>query len=188
MNPLVRSAARRAALLLVALAPAVALAQGPPAHAGHGAGQGMAHGRAGDAGGDVHGTIHALMAAHTAVERRVADVPGGVETVTESDDPAVVALIRTHVRQMAARMEAGRPIRRWDPLFAELFARADAVAMRVEDTPRGVRVVETSADPQVTLLIRQHARRAVSEFVERGMDRMHEPTPLPEGYDAPTTH
>jgi quercetin dioxygenase-like cupin family protein len=40
-------------------------------------------------------------------------------------------------------------------------------------------VVETSDDPEVVALIRQHAHRAVSEFVERGMDRAHEPTPLP---------
>jgi hypothetical protein len=131
-------------------------------------------------------TIHALMADHAAIERRVVDVPGGVETWTESADPAVAARIRTHVREMAARLDDGRPMRRWDPLFAELFAHADAVTLEIEDTPRGVRVVETSRDPQVALLIRQHARRGVSEFVERGMDRMHEPTPLPDGYEPPT--
>jgi hypothetical protein len=38
----------------------------------------------------------------------------------------------------------------------------------------------------VAPLIRQHARRAVSEFVARGMERMHEPTPLPDGYAPPT--
>jgi hypothetical protein len=32
------------------------------------------------------------------------------------------------------------------------------------------------------LLIRQHAHRAVSEFVAEGMARAMEPTPLPPGY------
>jgi hypothetical protein len=86
---------------------------------------------------------------------------------------------------MDTRLEAARPIRRWDPLFAEIFEHADAITMEIEDTPRGVRVVETSGDAYVVTLIRQHAHRAVSEFVARGMDRAHEPTPLPEPPAAP---
>lgn len=130
-------------------------------------------------GGDMD-TIHALLADHASIDRRVTDRPDGVETWTESDDPEVAARIRAHVRQMDARLEEGRPIRRWDPLFAELFDHADAISMVIEDTEKGVRVVETSDAPYVVSLIQQHAHRAVSEFVERGMDRAHEPTPLPE--------
>jgi quercetin dioxygenase-like cupin family protein len=149
------------ALLLV---PAAALAQG----------RGM-----GRHGGDMD-TIHTLLADHEAIERRVVDRPDGVETWTESDDPAIADRIRLHVRQMSDRLAAGQPMRRWDPLFAAIFEHADAISMEIEDTPRGVRVVETSDDPEVVALIRQHAHRAVSEFVERGMDRAHEPTPLPD--------
>ena len=145
---------------------------------------GMGPGRMGRGGMDDpdHQTIHALLADHAAIERRVEDLPNGVETWTESGDPEVAARIREHVRQMSARLDEGRPIRRWDPLFAEIFEHADAIEMEIVDTERGVRVVETSDDPAVVLLIQQHAHRAVSEFVERGMDRAHEPTPLPEGY------
>ena len=127
-----------------------------------------------------HDTIHALLADHEAIERRVVDRADGVETWTESDDPAIAARIREHVRQMKDRLASGRPMRRWDPLFAEIFKHADVISMEIEDTPRGVRVIETSDDPEVVALIRQHAHRAVSEFVERGMDRAHEPTPLPD--------
>jgi hypothetical protein len=56
------------------------------------------------------------------------------------------------------------------------------IAIDVEPIPGGVLVVETSANPQVGLLIRQHARRAVSEFVAQGMARAMRPTPLPSGY------
>lgn len=146
-------------------------------------GQGMGSGRMGEGMGEDMDTIHSLLADHTAIERRVEDLPNGVETWTESDDPEVAARIRQHVRQMYARLENDQPMRRWDPLFVEIFENADAIHMEIEDTPRGVRVVETSEDPKVVALIRQHAHRAVSEFVERGMDRAHEPTPLPEGYD-----
>ena len=126
-------------------------------------------------------SIHALLADHEKIRREVEDIPQGVRSVTTSDDPDVAALIRRHVWEMKSRMEQGRPIRRMDPLFRELFAHHDRIHMEIEEVPGGARVVETSDDPQVVLLIRQHAR-AVSEFAERGMDRMHEPTPLPEGY------
>lgn len=126
--------------------------------------------------------FHRLLTDHTKIRRNVTDIPGGVESVTTSDDPLVAALIRLHVNQMKARLESGQPIRRWDPLFAEIFRRADAIEMQVESIPGGVRVRETSTDEQVTLLIRQHAHRGVSEFVARGFDRAHEASPLPDGY------
>lgn len=130
--------------------------------------------------GAAHATIHALLTDHEAIERRVEDLSNGVETWTTSEDPEVAALIRQHVRQMKARLESGRPMRQWDPLFAALFEHADAIEMTIEDIPGGVRVVETSEDAEVATLIRQHAHRAVSEFVERGMERAHDPTPMPE--------
>jgi hypothetical protein len=126
--------------------------------------------------------IHALVADHTKIHRAVEDLPDGVRTTTTSDDAAVAALIRTHVRQMKDRVASGRPIRMMDPLFRELFKHYDSIKMEVEEVAGGVRVIETSDDPNVVLLIRQHARRAVSEFVEQGLPRLHEPTPLPEGY------
>lgn len=161
------------AIPLLAVSPV--LAQGHGMGPGHGRGMGQGMGP-----DEAHGTIHALLADHEAIERRVVDRPDGVETWTESDDPEVAARIRTHVRQMKERLEDGRPIRRWDPLFAEIFEHADAIEMTIEDLPRGVRVIETSEDPYVVALIQQHAHRAVSEFVAGGMDRAHEPTPLPE--------
>ena len=143
------------------------------------AAQGRGMGRMGGGHDGDMGTIHALLTDHEAIERRVVDRPDGVETWTESDDPEVAAAIREHVHAMDARLEDGRPIRRWDPLFVEIFEHADAIAMTVEDTPRGVRVVETSDDAYVVALIQQHAHRAVSEFIAEGMDRAHQPTPMP---------
>jgi hypothetical protein len=126
--------------------------------------------------------IHDLLLHHEQIERRVDDMAGGIRAVTTSDDPRLVDRIRTHVLQMRARLEEGDPIRQMDPLFREIFEHDDAIEMQVENVPGGVRVTETSADPQVALLIRQHARRAVSEFVAEGMARAMRPTPLPPGY------
>lgn len=160
--------------LAISLSPIV-LAQGNP--------QGQGRMGGGEGRGEAHNTIHALLSDHAAIERRVEDIPNGVKTWTTSEDEDVAILIRQHVRQMKARLESGRPMRRWDPLFAAVFEHADAIEMTIEDIPGGVYVVETSDDPEAVALIRQHAHRAVSEFVERGMDRAHEPTPLPEQGD-----
>ncbi|HZA51065.1 MAG TPA: cupredoxin domain-containing protein [Myxococcaceae bacterium] len=127
--------------------------------------------------------IHGLLLQHEKIRREVKDIPGGVRTLTTSDDPEVAALLRAHVGQMSERIEKGRPIRQMDPLFREIFEHHEKIRMRVEEVPGGVRVTETSDDPKVTLLIRQHARRAVSEFVRGGMSRAMRPTPLPDGYD-----
>lgn len=126
--------------------------------------------------------IHELLVAHEQIDRQVDDIHGGIEALTRSDDDELAARIRTHVRQMQARLARGDPIREMDPLFREIFEHHDAIAMPIEKVPGGVRVTETSDDPQVALLIRQHARRAVSEFVADGMARAMRPTPLPPGY------
>ena len=126
--------------------------------------------------------IHSLLDQHKLVARDVKEISGGVETATTSSTVAVTDLIRSHTRQMKERLEAGQPIRMWDPLFVELFKHHDKIKMTITDIPGGVRVIETSDDPQVTLLIRQHAQRGVSEFVARGFDRAHQASPLPAGY------
>jgi hypothetical protein len=126
--------------------------------------------------------IHNLLLTHDVIRRQVTDVAGGIHAVTTSADPGVAQLIRTHVWGMKERVEQGRPIRQMDPLFREIFEHHQLLDLRVENVPGGVRAIETSDDPQVAMLIRQHARRAVSEFVRFGMQRAMQPTPLPEGY------
>ena len=126
--------------------------------------------------------IHTLLTQHEKIDRTVENLVNGVRTRTTSSDPKIAAAIQQHVRQMHERLKEKRPIREMDPLFREIFKHADKIDMQIEDIPGGVEVVETSNDEQVVKLIQQHANRAVSEFVERGMQRAMEPTPLPEGY------
>jgi hypothetical protein len=128
------------------------------------------------------GPIHGLLTQHEKIHRTVEEIPGGVRTVTTSEDPQVTELIRTHVREMKERIAKGQPIRQMDPLFREIFRHHEKIRLEIEDVPGGVRATETSDDPQVSLLIRQHAKRAVSEFVQGGMNRAMQGTPLPEGY------
>lgn len=127
--------------------------------------------------------IHQLLTKHEKIQRRVETLDNGVKTWTESNDPELVPVIQIHVRQMKERVENNRPVRQMDPLFREIFEHANEIKMQIENTEKGIFVLETSDNAQVVKLIQQHAHRAVSEFVEQGMSRAMEPTPLPDGYE-----
>jgi hypothetical protein len=112
-----------------------------------------------------------LLADHAKIRRTVRHrqegATGIVEARTESDDPAVAARIQEHARAMHARVQAGAPVRVWDPVFKELFARHGHVSMLVTPTPKGVRIKEWSDDPQTVALLREHAM-GVSAFIREG--------------------
>ena len=103
--------------------------------------------------------IHQLLQRHDEIRRDVEDVATGIRARTTSRDGHVAELTREHVWQMKARIENGDPIRLMDPVFREIFRHHAEVEMDIEQIPGGVLVVETSSNPQVELLIRQHARR-----------------------------
>ena len=108
-----------------------------------------------------------LLANHKQIRRDVKKLPNGVETVTESDVPQVVAAIQEHVAAMHRRVTKKQPIRQRDPLFAALFRNAQWTAMTVKATPKGVHVVVTSEKKFVVPLIQAHAQ-VVSAFVKLG--------------------
>ena len=139
-----------------------------PACRGPGMGAGM--GQGGGHGADMMG-IHFLFAHRDSIARTVTEIPGGVQTLTESDDPAVTAQVQEHVQAMYARLKEGRPINARDPLFAALFRNADKIDVRIEKTAKGLRVSETSTDAEVVDLIRRHAK-VVSLFIANGMPEM----------------
>lgn len=122
--------------------------------------------------------IHELFDHRAAITRTVTVRADGVETVTESADPAVARLIQQHVAAMYARVDKVRPIHQRDPLFREVFAHASQIAMQQTVTERGVRVVETSADPYVARLIQAHAE-VVSAFLANGRAEMMKNHPVP---------
>ena len=113
------------------------------------------------------------------------NLPNGVEALTESSDPKIVALLQEHVAAMKVRLEKKWPMRMWDPLFAALFQNADKVTMTVTNTKAGVKIVETSSDPYVVKLLQAHGG-AVSGFVKDGMSGMHVSHPAPPRAGKPT--
>lgn len=108
-----------------------------------------------------------LLANHEKLRRTVTFTATGVEATTESDDPAVIALIQRHAHAMHERMKVGAHVRIWDQVFADLFERYQNVTLTVTDTPTGVTIVETATDHETTALLWSHAA-GVSDFIRLG--------------------
>ncbi len=153
---------------------------GARGHGDHGGGKGgplRAHGDA------AHNTdmkaIQFLMANRAKIHRTVVYRPDGVETLTESDDPKVTAVLVEHVDAMYRRVKEQRPIHARDPLFAELFRNAATLDIKVERTAKGVQVVETSPNAFSAKLIQAHAQ-VVSLFLANGRTEMRKNHAVPK--------
>lgn len=130
---------------------------------------------AGSATSSEHADIRDLFADHQKIRRSVTNLPDGIRTLTESEDPQVANAIKDHVKSMGDRVEQGRdpglPIET-DALHA-IFLNKDKIKSTYEVTEKGVAVVQTSSDPQVVRDLQEHAAQ-VSDLAERGMMAAHE--------------
>jgi hypothetical protein len=153
---------------------------GPPFMHHHGMGPmgGMAPGMMGtgrDAATSAQlGVIHELIANHDRIRRTVTNLPDGIRTVTESDDPRVAEWIKTHVADMGRRVAAGDdpglPIE--SPALHAIFRDKDKIRTTVETTEKGVVVVQTSGDAQTVADLQKHAAE-VTDLVQGGMTAVH---------------
>jgi hypothetical protein len=118
--------------------------------------------------------IHELVVNHDRIKRTVTNLPDGIRTVTESDDPRIAKLIQEHVAGMGKRVRAGKmlglPIE--SPAVHAIYANKDKIRTTSEPTEKGVVVVQTSSDPKVVALLQEHAVE-VTNLVEGGMAAMH---------------
>jgi ubiquinone/menaquinone biosynthesis C-methylase UbiE/intracellular sulfur oxidation DsrE/DsrF family protein len=142
-----------------------------------GRGRGMGRGPGPEMRAD-QDVFHFLLDHHAEIRRSVKRLDNGVETLTESDNKDVAAKIQEHVASMHGRVKEGRGLRFWDELFVAIFKKYDQIQMTVEKTEKGVKVVETSDDKAVVLLIQTHAD-VVSQFVAHGFDEAHKNHPVP---------
>ncbi|WP_437943405.1 hypothetical protein WMF27_37460 [Sorangium sp. So ce281] len=152
-----------------------------PRGGGHGMGAPGGHGPMGGdsaASSDMQ-LFHYLLDHRGQIRRKITMLPDGVETLTESDDPAVAQGIRDHVQAMRLRLEERRPIHARDPLFAAIFAHADRITMTTTSTDKGIRVKETSTSPEVVRLIQAHAT-VIDAFLANGRAEMHRDHPAPQ--------
>jgi len=118
--------------------------------------------------------IRELVANHDRIKRTVTNLPDGIRTVTESDDPQTAQLIKEHVASMGQRVRAGTmlnvPIE--SPAVHAIYANKDKISTSSEPTAKGIVVTQTSSDPKVVALLQEHAAE-VSDLVRDGMAAMH---------------
>lgn len=113
-----------------------------------------------------------LFMRHTQLRRTVTQLPNGIHAVTEPDDPQTAAIIQAHVSEMYQRLDENRafpyPMSRSVPA---MFAHSTDYERKVEATPKGVAVTETSNDPAMVAVIRAHAQE-LNGFAREGMPAM----------------
>ncbi|GKY88543.1 hypothetical protein [Sinisalibacter aestuarii] len=109
------------------------------------------------------------------LSREVDLLDNGIRTYTWSDDPALAAVLVSHVAGMLNRVEEGRDPQVFiqSPTLDILFARRDTIATEVDVTDSGIWVTQTSTDPEVVAALQTHAGE-VSDMAARGMQAVHE--------------
>jgi hypothetical protein len=119
--------------------------------------------------------LHELFSNHDKIKRTVTNLPDGIRTITESDDPKVAATIKKHVAEMGKRVEEGRdpglPIE--TPALHAIFRNNDKIKTAYEVTEKGIVVVQTSADATTVKALQDHAAE-VTDLAQRGMVAAHE--------------
>lgn len=109
------------------------------------------------------------------LNREVELLADGIRTTTWSDDPGLAEVLVRHVGGMIARVEAGRDPQVFiqSPTLDILFQRRETITTEIEMTETGVRVLQTSTDPEVVAALQTHAAE-VSDMAARGMQAVHE--------------
>lgn len=115
--------------------------------------------------------VHGMLRNNEKIERTLTNLPDGIRTVTESDDPQVAAFIKAHVASMERRLAEGRVFNLFSPTLPVLFENKDAIKTVVETTEKGSTVTQTSGDPKVVAALQAHAVE-VSELARDGMAAM----------------
>lgn len=119
--------------------------------------------------------VHELVVNHDRITRTVTNLPDGIRTVTESDDPAMAQRLKGHVAAMTGRVVAaddpGLPIE--SSALRTIYRNGDKIRTVVDTTARGLVVVQTSNDPVTVAALQQHASE-VTDLVRDGMARMHQ--------------
>ncbi len=201
-----------AAWLGLGLAVTTVLAQPFGMGMGPGMMHGMEHGAAADGHGPMAGAtamltkqdagssadmdlVHDLVMNHAQIKRTVTNLPDGIRTVTESDDPQVAQAIKAHVASMSQRLKDGREFNIFSTTLPVLFENRDKIKSVVEVTDKGSIVTRTSTDAKVVTALQGHAAE-VTELAQEGpvamrrgmMSRMAMGPrgPRPAGNPAPT--
>ena len=115
--------------------------------------------------------VHELLVNNDRIKRTVTNLPNGIRTVTESEDPQVAQAIKAHVASMTQRLSTGQEFNMFSNTLPTLFENKDKIKTAVETTERGSVVTQTSDDSTVVAALQGHAVE-VSELARDGMVAM----------------
>lgn len=115
--------------------------------------------------------VHEMLAGHDKIKRTVENLPDGIRTVTESDDPQIASALKAHVASMEQRLKDGRIFNLFSSTLPVLFDNKDKIKTTVEMTGKGAIVTQTSTDAKVVAALQAHAGE-VDELARDGMAAM----------------
>jgi intracellular sulfur oxidation DsrE/DsrF family protein len=187
MNPDLKYRIPVSLLIVLAVLSICGVANAQPGRAQPGRGQGQGFGPGfGRGPGRTEGmredmtTLHAMFAARDKITRTVNLLPDGAETITESGEPQIAALLKEHIPAMESRVHDNKPLppMTFHPIFIELIKHADDYRLTYKETDNGMKVTYAADDPFVIMLVQEHAK-LVSRFIDNGMEEIHKPYKLP---------
>ena len=119
--------------------------------------------------------LKTIFISHKGIQREVTNLPNGIKSTTEADDPTLKTAIVTHVTMMVSRLQEGRnpEVIIQSPTLSALFDVHQDIETEIEMTEKGVTVTQTSSNPKVVQLLQTHAAE-ISDMSKRGMQAVHE--------------
>ena len=115
--------------------------------------------------------VHDMIHGHEQIKRTVINLPDGIRTVTESNDPQVAQTIKAHVASVVQRLNDGKIFNLFSPTLPFLFENKDKIKTQVDTTDKGAVVTQTSSDAAVVTALQAHALE-VSELARDGQAAM----------------
>ena len=116
-----------------------------------------------------------IFRSHQGITREVTNLANGIDTTTEAEDEQLREAIVSHVSMMVTRLEEGKnpEVFIQSPTLDALFGVYEDIDTEIEMTDKGVKVIQTSSNPEAVRLLQTHAAE-VSDMAKRGMQAVHE--------------
>lgn len=112
--------------------------------------------------------VHKLLFDHDKIMRTVTELPNGIRTMTESDDPHVAQYLKDHVARMDQRLKDGNVFNVASHTLPTIFANSAKIHTEIQQRARGVIFTQTSNDPTTIAALQAHAGE-VSDLAREGM-------------------
>jgi hypothetical protein len=90
----------------------------------------------GSAFGSDMSVVHEMLADHNKIRRTVTNLPNGIRTVTESDDPTVAKEIKDHVASMDQRLKDGKVFNVASRTLPTIFANNAKIHTEIQQTAK----------------------------------------------------